>query len=66
MYLARKHTGVPYSEVGRFFGNRNHSTVIAAEHKVATWIEQEARYNLLAGFETIAEILQALERSLGT
>lgn len=65
MYLARKHTGVPYSEVGRFFGNRNHSTVIAAEAKVAGWLKDEARYNLLAGFETIAEILQALERALG-
>ncbi len=66
MYLARKHTGVAYSEVGRFFGNRNHSTVIAAEHKVAAWLKDEARCALLAGFETIAEILQALERSLGT
>ena len=66
MYLARKHTGVPYSEVGRFFGNRNHSTVIAAEAKVAGWLRDETRYALLAGFETIAEILQALERSLGT
>ncbi len=66
MYLARKHTGVAYSEVGRFFGNRNHSTVIAAEKKVAAWIKDEARSALLAGFETIGEILQALERTLGT
>ena len=66
MYLARKHTGVPYSEVGRFFGNRNHSTVIAAEKKVAAWLRDEARCALLAGFETIGEILHALERSLGT
>ncbi len=66
MYLARKHTGVPYSEIGRFFGNRNHSTVIAAETKVAGWLRDEARSALLAGFETIGEILQALERSLGT
>ena len=66
MYLARKHTGVAYSEVGRFFGNRNHSTVIAAEKKVAGWIKDEARSALLAGFETIGEILQALERTLGT
>ena len=35
MYLARKHTGAAYSEIGRFFGGRNHSTVISAEKKVA-------------------------------
>ena len=66
MYLARKHTGAAYSEVGRFFGDRNHSTVIAAEKKVAAWLRDETRCALLAGFETIAEILQALEHALGT
>ena len=34
MYLARKHTGAAYSEIGRFFGDRNHSTVISADKKV--------------------------------
>ncbi len=65
MYLARKHTGVPYSEIGRFFGGRNHSTVIAAEKKVAGWLRDEARNGLLAGFETMGDILNALERTLG-
>ena len=35
MYLARKHTGAAYSEIGRYFGGRNHSTVISAEKKVS-------------------------------
>ncbi len=65
MYLARKHTGAPYSEIGRFFGGRNHSTVIAAEKKVAGWLRDEARNALLAGFETMGDILNALERTLG-
>ena len=64
MYLARKHTGAAYSEIGRFFGGRNHSTVIAAEKKVVGWLRDEQRNGLLAGFETIADILAALERSL--
>ena len=34
MYLARKHTGAAYSEIGRYFGGRNHSTVMSAEKKV--------------------------------
>jgi len=66
MYLARKHTGAAYSEIGRFFGGRNHSTVISAEKKVAGWLRDEARNGLLAGFETMGDILNALERTLGT
>jgi chromosomal replication initiator protein len=66
MYLARKHTGAAYSEIGRHFGGRNHSTVIAAEKKVAAWLREEQRCGLLAGFETVADILAALERSLGS
>ena len=65
MYLARKHAGAAYSEIGRFFGGRNHSTVISAEKKVASWLEDEKRNGLLAGFETVAELLAALERDLG-
>ena len=65
MYLARKHTGAAYSEIGRFFGGRNHSTVISAEKKVLGWIKDEARNALLAGFETMGDILNALERTLG-
>ena len=65
MYLARKHTGAAYSEIGRFFGGRNHSTVISAEKKVLGWIKDEARSGLLAGFETMSDVLNALERTLG-
>jgi chromosomal replication initiator protein len=65
MYLARKHTGAAYSEIGRFFGGRNHSTVISAEKKVVGWLKDEARNALLAGFETMGDILNSLERTLG-
>ncbi len=65
MYLARKHVGASYSEIGRFFGGRNHSTVISAEKKVRSWLAEESRISLLDGFETTGEILASLERSLG-
>lgn len=39
MYLARKHTRAPLSEIGQYFGNRSHSTVIAANRRVERWIE---------------------------
>jgi chromosomal replication initiator protein len=65
MYLARKHTGASYSEIGRHFGGRNHSTVISAEKKVLDWLKQDERSKLLTGFESMADVLGALERSLG-
>jgi len=65
MYLARKHTGAAYSEIGRFFGGRNHSTVISAEKKVAGWLKDEQQSPPLAGFETVADVLSSLERTLG-
>lgn len=65
MYLSRKHAGAAYSEIGRFFGGRNHSTVISAEKKVAGWLKDESRNGLLAGFETLAEVLATLEREIG-
>ncbi|MBV8383647.1 MAG: hypothetical protein JOZ63_13650, partial [Planctomycetaceae bacterium] len=54
-----------YSEIGRHFGGRNHSTVISAEKKVLGWLRDEQRTSLLPGFETIADVLAALERMLG-
>ncbi|MGE5756243.1 MAG: chromosomal replication initiator protein DnaA [Planctomycetaceae bacterium] len=65
MYLARKHTGAAYTEIGRYFGGRNHSTVISAEKKVLGWLRDEDRCALLAGFDTVGDVLAALERSLG-
>jgi chromosomal replication initiator protein len=34
MFLARKHTGMSFPEIGRAMGNKNHSTVIAACQRV--------------------------------
>jgi chromosomal replication initiator protein len=65
MHLARKHTGAAFSEIGRYFGGRNHSTVISADKKVQGWLRDEERASLLPGFETIADLLADLERSLG-
>lgn len=66
MYLARKHTGAAYSEIGRYFGGRNHSTVISAEKKVRGWLRDEEQSSLLPGFESLADVVADLERTLGT
>jgi chromosomal replication initiator protein len=41
MYLARKHTAAAYADIGRHFGGRNHSTVVAAEKKVRQWLQED-------------------------
>jgi chromosomal replication initiator protein len=65
MYLARKHVGAAYSEIGRYFGGRNHSTVMAAEKKVQEWLQAEQKSARLPGFETVADLLANLEQVLG-
>jgi chromosomal replication initiator protein len=38
MWLARKYTRAALSEIGRYFGRRSHSTVIAAQKRVDGWV----------------------------
>jgi chromosomal replication initiator protein len=66
MYLARKHTATAYSEIGRYYGGRNHSTVISAEKKVEKWLRDEESRANLPGFESVVDLLADLERVLGT
>jgi chromosomal replication initiator protein len=56
MYLAKQLTRLSLSEIGRFFGNRDHSTVLHAIRKV----ESEARQSA-----DLREELLALRRALG-
>lgn len=39
MYLSRQHTSAAFSEIGRYFGDRNHSTVIAAYRRAENWLK---------------------------
>lgn len=41
MYLSREHTTAAFSEIGRYYGDRNHSTVIAAHRRVGEWLQGE-------------------------
>jgi chromosomal replication initiator protein len=42
MFLARKHTKMSSSEVGRFMGNKNHATVLLACKKVDDLLKRNA------------------------
>jgi chromosomal replication initiator protein len=64
VYLARKHTAATYSEIGHFFGNRNHSTVVAAEKKVRGWHAADAQLPLGQRTVRVRDLLDRLEQEL--
>jgi chromosomal replication initiator protein len=64
MFLARKHTSATYSEVGKHFGGRNHSTVVAGEKKVRQWLEDNITLQLGKRILPARDILAQIERVL--
>lgn len=69
MYLARKHTDMSFPEIGRFMGNKNHSTVLLACRRIARVVEQDARVRWITGRgeheRRVLEVLGELEEQLG-
>jgi chromosomal replication initiator protein len=65
MFLARKHTAAAYSELGAYFGGRNHSTAVAAEKKVRLWIAEDADLALGERRLRVREVIERAERELG-
>jgi chromosomal replication initiator protein len=68
MYLARKHTRMSSSEVGRLLGDKNHATVLVACKKVEEQVAQNAQLNWQgpAGNKVCPAktILEQLEKSI--
>jgi chromosomal replication initiator protein len=64
MYLARKHTQAAYQEIGKHFGNRNHSTVMSAERKVEGWVQSSAELRVCSQVWRVPELLDTLEQRL--
>ena len=64
MYLSRKHTQAAYREIGSYFGGRNHSTVKAAEQKVAHWLSDQASVNVAKQPWRMEELVEALEQQI--
>ncbi|HSW45052.1 MAG TPA: chromosomal replication initiator protein DnaA [Phycisphaerae bacterium] len=69
MYLARKHTEMSFPEIGRFMGNKNHSTVILASRRMAALLEADelVQRQTPAGMaqERLREIVGKIEEQLG-
>lgn len=70
MYLARKHTDMSYPEIGRFMGNKNHSTVILAARRISKKLQEnvDVRWLTPAGQkqQNLAIIIGEIEEQLGT
>ena len=64
MFLARKYTRTALSEIGDYFGNRQHSTVISAQKKVESWIETDELIGCRRGQVAVRDMLKSLEASL--
>ena len=64
MYLARRYTSATYSEIGRYFGNRTHGTVVAAEKKVRQWVNDDTALTLGQRQMRVRDLVERLERDL--
>lgn len=64
MYLCRKHTAASHADIGKHFGNRNHSTVVAAEKKVRQWLAEDGELALGERKVRVREVIERIEREL--
>jgi chromosomal replication initiator protein len=64
MYLARRHTRAAYSEIGEYFGGRNHATVISADRKVAAWLADDVKVKVASQSWRLADVLNTIEQQL--
>ncbi|UCE59117.1 MAG: chromosomal replication initiator protein DnaA [Phycisphaerales bacterium] len=69
MYLARKHTDMSYPEIGRFMGNKNHSTVILATRRISNMLQANATVRWLTPSgdreQNLATLVTDLEEQIG-
>ncbi len=63
MFLARKYTPAAYKEIGDYFGNRRHSTVISAEKTVEEWLRDNSAMGDARGL-TVRDAIRHVESHL--
>jgi len=61
MFLARKHTHAALADIGRYFGRRSHSTVIAAQKTVGDWVSKRAAVVLAESQWDVEEAIRRVE-----
>jgi chromosomal replication initiator protein len=66
MWLARKYTRAPWSEIGEFFGRRSHSTVISAHKRTEKLIRTRAEIGVSHETCSVEEAIRRVEAALRT
>jgi chromosomal replication initiator protein len=66
MWLARKYTRAPWSEIGQFFGRRSHSTVISAHRRVEQLIRTQASIGVSDQTCGVEDAIRRVEAALRT
>jgi len=66
MWLARKYTRAPWSEIALFFGRRSHSTVISAHRRVEKLISSHGQIDVNDRSCGVEEAIRRLETALRT
>ena len=61
MFLARKHTGAALADIGRHFGRRSHSTVVAAEKTVRKWMTSHSSIVLADATWDVEQAIRRVE-----
>jgi chromosomal replication initiator protein len=69
MYLARKHTDMSFPEIGRYMGNKNHSTVILANRRISKKLQANETVSWVTPGgqkeRNLAMLLEDLEEQIG-
>lgn len=69
MYLARRYTNMSFPEIGRFMGNKNHSTVILACRRISKMLQQNSTVRWLTPTgqreHNLAVLVNDLEEQFG-
>jgi chromosomal replication initiator protein len=66
MWLARRYTRAPWSEIGEFFGRRSHSTVISAHRRVEKLITENAQISMADRACNVEDAIRRVETVLRT
>lgn len=64
IWLARQHTTAGLSEIGAYFGGRNHSTVIAARNKIEALQKNDAEIDVMSRRMKVSTALQKIQSEL--
>lgn len=64
MYLARRLTQSAYSEIGEYFGGRNHATVMSAERKISRLVEEGECVRVASESWPMHDLVASLEQQI--